>query len=144
MSEDVAAALGSFSPGSRVAGYMLEEQIGQGGMAVVFRALDERLNRHVALKILAPAIAADEAFRHRFIRESQAAAAVDDPHIIPVYEAGEAGHVLFIAMRLVRGGGITTARPPHSPPPPTRKAAVTAAAPSSPEDGAPAAPPVPA
>src|SRR5215469_9638153 len=108
MSEDYVAALGTFSPGSRVAGYLLEEQIGQGGMAVVFRALDERLNRHVALKILAPAIAADEAFRHRFIRESQAAAGVDDPHIIPVYRAGEADQALFIAMRLVRGGDVTT------------------------------------
>jgi len=87
---------------------LLEEQIGHGGMAVVFRALDERLNRHVALKLLAPAIAADEAFRRRFIRESQAAAAVDDPHIIPVYEAGEVANVLFIAMRLVRGGDVTT------------------------------------
>jgi len=106
MSEDFDAALGGFRPGSRVAGYLLEQQIGQGGMAVVFRALDERLNRHVALKILAPAIAADEAFRHRFIRESQAAAAVDDPHIIPVYEAGEADGVLFIAMRFVQGGDL--------------------------------------
>ena len=57
---------------------------------MVFRARDERLDRPVALKILSPALAADEAFRHRFIRESRAAAAVDDPHIIPVFEAGEA------------------------------------------------------
>jgi serine/threonine-protein kinase len=97
---------GSFAPGSRVAGYLLEEQIGQGGMAVVFRAHDERLDRTVALKILAPALAADEAFRQRFIRESRAAAAVDDPHIIPVFEAGEASGVLFIAMRYVRGGDV--------------------------------------
>ena len=70
-------------------------------MAVVFRARDERLGRLVALKILAPALAADEGFRRRFIAESRAAAAVDDPHIIPVYEAGEADGVLFIAMRFV-------------------------------------------
>ena len=62
--------------------YKLEEQIGSGGMAVVFRARDERLQRRVAMKILAPALAADEAFRRRFIRESRAAAAVDDPHIL--------------------------------------------------------------
>lgn len=95
-----------FSSGSRIAGYLLEEQVGVGGMAVVFRAYDERLNRTVALKILAPALAADDAFRQRFIRESRAAAAVDDPHIIPVFEAGEADSVLFIAMRFVRGGDV--------------------------------------
>lgn len=92
--------------GSRIGGYLLEEQIGHGGMAVVFRALDERLERQVALKILAPALAADQSFRHRFVRESRAAAAVDDPNIIPVFEAGEADGVLFIAMRYVRGGDV--------------------------------------
>jgi serine/threonine protein kinase len=97
-----------FAAGSRVAGYLLDEQIGQGGMAVVFRAHDERLDRTVALKILAPGLASDEAFRQRFIRESRAAAAVDDPHIIPVFEAGEASGVLFIAMRYVRGGDVGT------------------------------------
>ncbi len=94
------------SAGAHVAGYRLEERIGQGGMAVVFRAYDQRLDRMVALKILAPALAADDAFRQRFIRESRAAAAVDDPHIIPVFEAGEADGVLFIAMRFVRGGDV--------------------------------------
>ncbi len=93
-----------FAAGSRVAGYLLEEEIGAGGMAVVFRARDDRLDRLVALKLLTPWLAADEDFRHRFLRESRAAAAVDDPHIIPVYEAGEAGGVLFIAMRYVSGG----------------------------------------
>ena len=83
----LSSAPGSFRPGSLIGGYRLEEQIGQGGMAVVFRARDERLNRRVALKVLAPALAADDGFRQRFIRESRAAAAVDDPHIIPVYEA---------------------------------------------------------
>jgi serine/threonine protein kinase len=77
-------------------------------MAVVFRALDERLGRLVALKILIPALAADEAFRRRFIRESRSAATVDDPHIIPVFEAGEADGVLFIAMRYVPGGDVGT------------------------------------
>jgi DNA-binding beta-propeller fold protein YncE len=95
-----------FRTGSEVAGYRLAERIGKGGMAVVFRAYDRRLDRMVALKILAPALAADEAFRQRFIRESRAAAAVEDPHIIPVFEAGEAAGVLFIAMRYVRGGDV--------------------------------------
>ena len=94
--------------GSRVAGYLLEEQVGAGGMAVVFRARDERLGRLVGLKVLAPWLAADAEFRQRFLRESRAAAAVDDPHIIPVYEAGEAGGVLFIAMRYVPGSDVHT------------------------------------
>ena len=97
-----------FSAGSRIAGYRLEEQVGQGGMAVVFRALDERLGRQVALKVLAPGLAADEAFRHRFIRESRSAAAVDHPHIVPVFEAGDANGVLFLAMRYVPGGDVGT------------------------------------
>ncbi len=97
-----------FAAGMRIPGYRLEQQIGRGGMAAVFRAHDERLDRQVALKVLAPALAQDEAFRLRFIAESRAAAAVEDPHIIPVYEAGEAGGVLFIAMRLVRGGDLRT------------------------------------
>jgi DNA-binding beta-propeller fold protein YncE len=101
-----AGAPGEFSVGSQVAGYRLEERIGQGGMAVVFRAYDARLDRQVALKILAPGLSQDDAFRQRFIRESRAAAAVDDPHITPVFEAGEAGGVLFIAMRFVRGGDV--------------------------------------
>jgi serine/threonine protein kinase len=100
--------LTGFSVGSRIAGYRLEEQIGQGGMAVVFRAQDERLRRQVALKILSPALAADEEFRHRFVRESRSAAAVDDPHIIPVFEARDADGVLFIAMRYVPGGDAGT------------------------------------
>jgi serine/threonine protein kinase len=92
--------------GARLAGYLLEEQIGEGGMAVVFRAYEERLGRTVALKVLTPALASDPGFRERFVRESRAAAAVDDPHIIPIFEAGEADGVLFIAMRFVRGGDV--------------------------------------
>jgi Protein kinase domain/Glycosyl hydrolase family 26 len=104
--EDAYGLLSGFVAGSYVAGYRLQERVGAGGMAVVFRALDERLDRPVALKILAPALAADEVFRRRFIREAKAAAAVDDPHIIPVFEAGEAGGALFIAMRFVPGGDV--------------------------------------
>jgi hypothetical protein len=113
-----------FTAGSMIAGYRLEQQIGQGGMAVVFRARDERLGRQVALKILAPALAADDAFRQRFIRESRAAAAVDDPHIIPVFEAGDAAGVLFIAMRYVGGGDVRTLVRTNGPLPASRAAAI--------------------
>ena len=107
MSEDLPAQLTEFRAGSVLAGYRLEKQVGRGGFAVVFRALDERLGRPVALKILSPVLASSSPeFRRRFIVESRAAAAVDDPHIIPVYEAGEADGVLFIAMRYVAGGDL--------------------------------------
>ena len=106
MSEDFSVQFAELRPGSMLAEYRLEAQIGAGGMAVVFRARDERLGRRVALKVLAPALTSDAAFRRRFMAESRAAAAVDDPHIIPVYEAGEAGGVLFIAMRFVAGGDL--------------------------------------
>jgi hypothetical protein len=116
--------LGGLAPGSRIAGYLLEEQVGAGGMAVVFRAVDERLSRQVALKVLAPALASDQEFRQRFIRESRAAAAVDDPHIVPVYEAGEADGVLFIAMRYVAGGDVHALLYREGPLPPDRVAAI--------------------
>jgi serine/threonine-protein kinase len=109
MGDGDTAAVGfvhAFFPGSRIAGYRLGEEIGRGGMAVVFRAQDERLDRQVALKILSPALAANETFRHRFILESRSAAGADDPYIIPVFEAGEADGVLFIAMRYVPGGDV--------------------------------------
>jgi serine/threonine-protein kinase len=126
VSDEVPAAPGGFAAGSQIAGYRLEEQIGLGGMAVVFRAHDERLDRSVALKILAPGLALDDAFRQRFIRESRAAAAVDDPHIIPVFEAGEAGGVLFIAMRFVRGGDVRTLLDRDGPLPPARATEIIA------------------
>ena len=103
-----AAVPGQFGPGSQIVGYRLLEQIGRGGMAVVYRAIDLRLDRTVALKILAPELARDEAFRHRFTRECRAAAAVDHPCIIPVFDAGEASGVLFIAMRYVSGRDVRT------------------------------------
>ena len=113
-----------FAPGSRLGGYRLEEQVGAGGMAVVFRAHDERLDRLVALKIMTPAMGSDDMFRQRFIRESRAAAAVEDPHIIPVYEAGEVGHILFIAMRLVRGGDVRSLLRREGPLSPDRVASI--------------------
>src|SRR5215472_5061834 len=106
MSEEMSSASADAGPGDKVAGYRLAEKIGQGGMAVVYRAYDERLERLVALKLLAPGLTADTAFRARFIRESRAAAAVDHPNIIPVYDAGDAGGSLFIAMRYVQGGDV--------------------------------------
>jgi serine/threonine-protein kinase len=106
-----------------VAGYRLENRVGAGGTAVVFRARDERLDRTVALKILSPALGVDDEFRRRFIRESRAAAAVDHPHIIPVYAAGEAGDMLFIAMRFIAGGDLHSVLHREGPLSATRTAA---------------------
>jgi serine/threonine-protein kinase len=100
------SASGEPAVGTQIAGYRLDEQIGRGGMAVVYRARDVRLDRWVALKIMSPDAARDDAFRQRFIHESRAAAAVDHPHIIPIFEAGEASGLLFIAMRFVAGGDV--------------------------------------
>ncbi|MGH3411195.1 MAG: serine/threonine-protein kinase, partial [Streptosporangiaceae bacterium] len=99
------AALGG---GGQIAGYRVEAEIGHGGMATVYRALDVKLGRRVALKILAPRLAEDDSFRKRFIHESHAAAAVDHPNIVPVFEAGESGGLLFIAMRYVGTGDVRT------------------------------------
>jgi serine/threonine protein kinase len=89
--------------GSELAGYRIEGVLGRGGMSVVYLARHQRLDRRVALKVLAPDLAEDERFRERFIRESRIAAGLEHPNVIPVYEAGEADGLLFIAMRYVRG-----------------------------------------
>jgi Protein kinase domain len=108
VSGELPSASGGLAAGSRIAGYLIEEQIGRGGMAVVYRASDPRLSRPVALKILAPEFVGDAAYRQRFIREMRAAVAVDHPHIVPVFDAGEADGALFIAMRYVSGQDLRT------------------------------------
>jgi serine/threonine-protein kinase len=72
-------------------------------MAVVYCARDLRLERTVALKLLAPEMARNDTFRRRFTHESRVAAAIDHPHIVPIFEAGEMDGVLYIAMRYVSG-----------------------------------------
>ncbi len=125
MTQDVRSDPGGLVPGEQLAGYQIQEQIGRGGMAVVYRALDTRLGRPVALKVLAPHLGEDEAFRQRFMRESRAAAGVDHPHIIPVFEAGEAAGVLFIAMRYVSHGDLRSLLDHQSTLSPARAAAIT-------------------
>ncbi len=93
--------------GARVAGYRIEEVLGRGGMGVVYRAVDDRLGRSAALKVIAPGQAGDAAFRRRFIEESRAAAAIDHPNVLPVYEAGEEDGVLFLVSRMVEGADLS-------------------------------------
>ncbi|OKK17198.1 serine/threonine protein kinase [Streptomyces sp. CB00455] len=89
--------------GKQIAGYRVERLIGHGGMAVVYCAQDLRLDRTVALKLIAPERARDDTFRRRFTHESRVAAKIDHPHIVPIFEAGETDGVLYIAMRYVPG-----------------------------------------
>jgi serine/threonine protein kinase len=89
--------------GTEIAGYRVESLIGRGGMAMVYRAEHLRLGRRVALKVITPELAENERFRQRFIRESQLAAAIDHPNVLPIYEAGDADGMLYIAMRYVDG-----------------------------------------
>src|SRR5262245_11512233 len=89
--------------GSEVAGYRIEELIGRGGMGAVYLARHLRLGRMVALKLLAPELADNQKFRDRFLRESELAASIDHPNIVPIYDADEADGVLFLAMRYVEG-----------------------------------------
>jgi serine/threonine-protein kinase len=92
--------------GSTLAGYRIEALIGRGGMGVVYRATDLRLERPVALKLIAPERAEEPGFRSRFLHESRIAASLDHPNVIPIYEAGEADGALFIAMRYVEGSDL--------------------------------------
>jgi WD40 repeat protein len=87
----------------RLGGYRVQEVLGKGGMGVVFRAEDPLLKRQVALKIMLPALAAVETSRLRFLREAQAAAAIEHDHIIAIHQVGEDRGIPFLAMPLLRG-----------------------------------------
>jgi len=95
-------------PGIHVTGYRIEARIGRGGMGEVYRAEQLSLGRKVALKVLRPDLAADDVFRRRFLRESMIAAGIDHPNVIPIYDAGEADGLLYIAMRYVDGSDLAT------------------------------------
>ena len=87
----------------QIAGYRIEEVAGRGGMGVVYRAQHMHLGRTVALKLLNPELAASEEFRERFIREARAAAELEHPNIVPVYDAGEVEGRLYLAMKFIEG-----------------------------------------
>jgi serine/threonine protein kinase len=102
----------------RVGPYVLLEQLGRGGMGVVYRALDTDKDRSVALKLLAPELAADDVFQARFRRESKLAARLSHPHIIPIHDYGEIDGHLFIDMALVPGADLAERLAADGPPPP--------------------------
>jgi hypothetical protein len=94
--------------GESFGGYAIESLLGRGGMGAVYLATHARLGRKVALKVVAPELAHDEGFRARFLRESQLAASLDHPNVIPIYDAGEVDGILFLAMRYVSGPSVQT------------------------------------
>ena len=88
--------------------YQLQELIGRGGMGEVYRAYDTKTDRIVAIKVLPPNMAADETFKARFRRESQAAAGLNDPHVVPIHRFGEIDGLLYLDMRLIEGRNLGT------------------------------------
>ena len=88
--------------------YQLIELLGRGGMGEVWRAHDTAIDRVVALKMLLPHYAKDPDFEQRFRREARAAARLDDPHVVPIYDVGEIDDRLYVTMRLINGVDLQT------------------------------------
>ncbi len=94
--------------GGTFGGYEIESLLGRGGMGAVYLATHARLERKVALKVIAAELANDPDFRARFLQESQLAASLDHPNVIPIYDADEVDGVLYLAMRYVSGPSLQT------------------------------------
>ena len=88
--------------------YVVETEIGRGGMSVVYRARDARLNRLVAIKVLPPELAYDPAIRTRFTREAQTSAHLAHPHIVPIYDVGDRAGIAYFVMAMVSGGNLAS------------------------------------
>ncbi len=92
--------------GDEFAGYRIESRLGRGGMGILYLALEPGLERRVALKLIAPEAAAEGVFARRFAEESRIAASIEHPNVVPIYAAGEADGVPWIAMRYVPGSDL--------------------------------------
>jgi YVTN family beta-propeller protein len=99
----IGAVASRFAIGAVFAGHRIESEIGRGGMGIVYRATHLALDRERALKVIAPMLSADSAFRQRFQQESRLAASVEHPNVIPIHHAGEEDGVLYLSMRFVDG-----------------------------------------
>ena len=97
------AAYGEPVEGTPFGRYRLIELLGRGGMGEVWLAHDTEIDRVVALKMLLPHYAQDRTFKQRFRREARAAARLDDPHVVPIYDVGELDGRLYVTMRLING-----------------------------------------
>ena len=113
MAGDSGLAGNFFSIGQTVSHYRIEEKLGEGGMGVVYRALDTKLNRPVAIKFLSDDLA-DAAARRRFQREAQMASSLNHPHILTVYDAGECDGRQYLVTEFVDGGTLRSWAKPKS------------------------------
>src|SRR5437773_7925531 len=86
--------------------YRILEQIGAGGMGVVYRAHDERLDRDVALKVLSPTLAEDQKFLARFRREARALSRLNHPNVATVHDFDSEGETSFLVMEFIQGAGL--------------------------------------
>jgi serine/threonine protein kinase len=107
LADDLAEVVTNFTspaPGRTLGPFRILEEIGRGGMGVVFKAVQDPLGREVALKVLPPEFSASPQRVKRFQREAEAVSKLDHPHIIPIYAFGKFGGYHYYAMKLVRGG----------------------------------------
>jgi serine/threonine-protein kinase len=114
------------SPGSTIAGYEVEAVVGSGGIGVLYRARQVRLDRPVALKLVEPEVAREPVVRERLRREARTVAALDHPNIVPLYEAGEEGGTVYIVTRWIDGTELGALIRRDSPVDPRRAARIAA------------------
>src|SRR5271168_112963 len=93
----------ALAPGTQIGAYRIEAPLGEGGMGTVYRALDTKLNRPVAIKVLSDDLA-DAAARRRFQREAQMASSLNHPHILTVYDVGEFEERQYLVTEFIDGG----------------------------------------
>ena len=101
--EETQARTTELRPGDVFGEHRIDGVLGKGGMGVVYRATDLRLNRAVALKVIKPDLSHDDDFRRRFRRESELAASVRQPNVVTIYQAGDTGGLLYVTMDLIDG-----------------------------------------
>jgi serine/threonine protein kinase len=114
------------APGSSFAGYQVESVVGAGGIGILYRARQVRLDRPVALKLVESDVARDPVVRERLRREARAVAALDHPNVVPLYEAGEENGTVYIVTRWVEGTELGTLIHSHGPLEPGRAARTAA------------------
>jgi CHASE2 domain-containing sensor protein len=124
LEESIDRLVAQVRPGGTIGEYQIEAMVARGGMGVIYRAKQAKLDRVVALKVIAPEAADDEDFRARFKREALLAASIEHPNVVPVYEAGEHEGLLYLAMRFISGSDLRSLLRSEGPLDPGRAAAL--------------------